>query len=107
MPIQIIVPEGVLTADAQAEAFRKLTDLLLRLHGLTGDVAAEHHYVGPVDLPGVEELAKAHLRAVDIGGEEQLDLLGHDAQPATSEPRTSRTRRIMSTTRSGSTGFQV
>src|SRR6266852_4815575 len=38
MPIQVVVPEGTLSADAQAEAFRKLTDLLLRLHGLTGKV---------------------------------------------------------------------
>ena len=38
MPIQIIVPEGVLTPSAEADAFRKLTELLLRLHGLTGEV---------------------------------------------------------------------
>jgi hypothetical protein len=38
MPIQVIVPEGVLTPGAEAEAFRKLTDLLLRLHGVIGEV---------------------------------------------------------------------
>src|SRR5262249_40506234 len=37
MPIQIIVPEGALTPAGEAEAFRKLTELLLRLHGLTGN----------------------------------------------------------------------
>ena len=37
MPIQIIVPEGALTPSAEAEAFGKLTELLLRLHGLTGN----------------------------------------------------------------------
>ena len=37
MPIQIIVAEGVLTPASEAEAFRKLTELLLRLHGLAGN----------------------------------------------------------------------
>jgi hypothetical protein len=48
MPIQIIVPEGVLTADAEAEAFGKLTDLLLRLHGLTGNRFMTPNVVGEV-----------------------------------------------------------
>ena len=50
MPIQIIVPEGVLTADAEAEAFRKLTELLLRLHGLTGNKFMTPNVIGEVTV---------------------------------------------------------
>jgi len=50
MPIQIIVPEGVLTADAEAEAFRKLTDLLLRLHGLSGNKFMTPNVIGEVTV---------------------------------------------------------
>jgi len=50
MPIQIIVPEGVLTADAQAEAFRKLTELLLRLHGLSGNAFMTPNVIGEVTV---------------------------------------------------------
>jgi phenylpyruvate tautomerase PptA (4-oxalocrotonate tautomerase family) len=50
MPIQIIVPEGVLTAEAEAEAFRKLTDLLLRLHGLSGNKFMTPNVIGEVTV---------------------------------------------------------
>src|SRR3954465_6736626 len=50
MPIQIIVPEGVLTTEAEAEAFRKLTDLLLRLHGLTGNRFMTPNVIGEVTV---------------------------------------------------------
>ena len=50
MPIQVIVPEGTLSADAQAEAFRKLTDLLLRLHGLTGNKFMTPNVIGEVTV---------------------------------------------------------
>lgn len=50
MPLQIIVPEGVLTAGAEAEAFRKLTDLLLRLHGLTGNRFMTPNVVGEITV---------------------------------------------------------
>jgi hypothetical protein len=50
MPIQIIVPEGVLTAEAEAEAFRKLTELLLRLHGLTGNKFMTPNVIGEVTV---------------------------------------------------------
>src|SRR5258705_12787075 len=50
MPIQVIVPEGTLSADAQAEAFRKLTDLLLRLHGLTGNKFMTPNIIGEVPV---------------------------------------------------------
>ena len=54
MPIQIIVPEGVLTAEAEAEAFKKLTDLLLRLHGLSGNKFMTPNVIGEVTVvPGV------------------------------------------------------
>jgi hypothetical protein len=50
MPIQIIVPEGVLTPSAEAEAFRKLTELLLRLHGLTGNTFMTPNVIGEVTV---------------------------------------------------------
>jgi phenylpyruvate tautomerase PptA (4-oxalocrotonate tautomerase family) len=50
MPIQIIVPEGTLSAEAQAEAFRKLTELLLRLHGLTGNKFMTPNVIGEVTV---------------------------------------------------------
>ena len=50
MPIQIIVPEGVLTADAEAAAFKKLTDLLLRLHGLSGNTFMTPNVIGEVTV---------------------------------------------------------
>ena len=36
MPITLVVSEGVLTAEAEKAAFKNLTDLLLKLHGLSG-----------------------------------------------------------------------
>jgi hypothetical protein len=50
MPIQIIVPEGALTPTAEAVAFRKLTDLLLRLHGLTGNRFMTPNVIGEVSV---------------------------------------------------------
>jgi hypothetical protein len=50
MPIQVIVPEGVLTPGAEVEAFRKLTDLLLRLHGLTGNRFMTPNVIGEVTV---------------------------------------------------------
>jgi hypothetical protein len=50
MPIQIIVPEGTLTPAAEAEAFRKLTELLLRLHGLTGNRFMTPNVIGEVTV---------------------------------------------------------
>ena len=50
MPIQIIVPEGALTPIAEAEAFRKLTELLLRLHGLTGNRFMTPNVIGEVTV---------------------------------------------------------
>jgi hypothetical protein len=48
MPIQIIVPEGALTPAAEAEVFRKLTELLLRLHGLSGNRFMTPNVIGEV-----------------------------------------------------------
>ena len=50
MPIQIIVPEGALTPVAEAETFRKLTELLLRLHGLTGNRFMTPNVIGEVTV---------------------------------------------------------
>jgi len=50
MPIQIVVPEGALNAGADVELFRKLTDLLLRLHGLTGNRFMTPNVIGEVTI---------------------------------------------------------
>ncbi len=50
MPIQIIVSEGALTPAGEAEAFRKLTELLLRLHGLTGNRFMTPNVIGEVTV---------------------------------------------------------
>jgi hypothetical protein len=50
MPIQIIVPEGALTPAGEAEAFKKLTELLLRLHGLTGNRFMTPNVIGEVTV---------------------------------------------------------
>jgi hypothetical protein len=50
MPIQIIVAEGVLTPASEAEAFRKLTELLLRLHGLAGNRFMTPNVIGEVTV---------------------------------------------------------
>jgi hypothetical protein len=50
MPIQVIVPEGVLNAGAEAELFQELTDLLLRLHGLTGNRFMTPNVIGEVTV---------------------------------------------------------
>lgn len=50
MPIQVIVPEGALTPTGEAEAFAKLTDLLLRLHGLTGNRFMTPNIIGEVTV---------------------------------------------------------
>ncbi|MGT2504332.1 Tautomerase enzyme [Bradyrhizobium guangxiense] len=50
MPIQVIVPEGTLTPAGEAEAFRKLTELLLRLHGLTGNPFMTPNVIGEVTV---------------------------------------------------------
>src|ERR1700682_2119021 len=48
MPIQVIVPEGVLTAGGEDERVRERTDLLLRLHGLTGNRFMTPNVIGEV-----------------------------------------------------------
>ena len=50
MPIQIIVPEGAFTPAAEAEAFHKLTDLLLRLHGLSGNTFMTPNVIGEITV---------------------------------------------------------
>src|SRR5450830_1595568 len=52
-----------------------------RLDRLAGHVAAEDHHVGAVRRAGVEELAEALLRAMDVGGEVQKSLVCHVVLP--------------------------
>jgi hypothetical protein len=48
MPINLIVSEGVLTAEAEKVAFKNLTDLLLKLHGLSGNGFMTPNVIGEV-----------------------------------------------------------
>ena len=50
MPIQIIVSEDALTPAGETEAFRRLTELLLRLHGLTGNRFMTPNVIGEVTV---------------------------------------------------------
>ncbi len=100
---QLVLVLDVVAVAAKRGREPSAAEVLDRLHRLAGDVAAEHHHVGLVHGSRVEELAKAHLRAMDIGGEEQLGLLGHGRlssrrasraprAPASSCPRPARGR---------------
>lgn len=48
MPINLVVSEGVLTAEAEKVAFKQLTDLLLQLHGLSGNGFMTPNVIGEV-----------------------------------------------------------
>lgn len=48
MPVQVIVTEGVLSPEAEKAVFRQLTDLLLELHGLTGNSFMTPNVIGEV-----------------------------------------------------------
>ena len=45
-----------------------------RDHGLAGKIAAEDEDVGTVEFRAVDELLEADIRAVKVGGEEDLHL---------------------------------
>lgn len=48
MPLQVVVSEGILSPDAEKKVFKQLTDLLLRLHGLTGNAFMTPNVIGEV-----------------------------------------------------------
>ena len=48
MPINLVVSEDVLTAEAEKVAFKKLTDLLLQLHDLSGNCFMTPNVIGEV-----------------------------------------------------------
>lgn len=48
MPVQLIVSEGVLSREAEQAVFRGLTDLLLELHGLSGNAFMTPNVIGEV-----------------------------------------------------------
>ena len=50
MPLQIIATEGVLTPDTEKQAFKELTQLLLELHGLSGNAFMTPNVVGEVSI---------------------------------------------------------
>ncbi|MBI3451765.1 MAG: Tautomerase enzyme, partial [Rhodospirillales bacterium] len=48
MPMTFIATEGDFTPEAEQEIFKGLTDLLLRLHGLTGNKFMTPNVIGEV-----------------------------------------------------------
>lgn len=58
MPITLTVPEGLLSPEAQAEAFSGLTDALLEASGLTGNAFMTANIIGSINV-----LPREHIRA--------------------------------------------
>ena len=58
MPITLTVPEGLLSPQAQAEAFSGLTDALLEISGLTGNAFMTANIVGSINV-----LPREHILA--------------------------------------------
>ncbi|QND47628.1 Tautomerase enzyme [Rhizobium lusitanum] len=50
MPITLTVPEGLLSPEAQAQAFAGLTDAVLDVAGLTGNVFMTAHVIGTINV---------------------------------------------------------
>ena len=58
MPITLTIPEGLLSPQAQAEAFAGLTDAILEVAGLTGNAFMTANIVGTINvLPKEQVLA--------------------------------------------------
>ncbi|CDZ36949.1 Tautomerase enzyme [Neorhizobium galegae bv. officinalis] len=58
MPITLTVPEGLLSPQAQAEAFSGLADAILEVSGLTGNAFMTANIVGSINV-----LPKEHVLA--------------------------------------------
>lgn len=50
MPITLTVPEGLLSAEAQAQAFAGLTDAVLAASGLTGNAFMTANVIGSINV---------------------------------------------------------
>lgn len=50
MPVQIIVTEGLLTASAEKEVFKAITDTFLKLHDLTGNAFMTPNIIGEITV---------------------------------------------------------
>ena len=50
MPYQVIVSEGVLSRDAEEKVFAEITDLLLSLHGLSGNAFMTPNVIGEITV---------------------------------------------------------
>lgn len=50
MPITLTVPEGLLSPQAQADVFAELTDALLEVSGLTGNVFMTANTIGSINV---------------------------------------------------------
>src|ERR1700688_2904786 len=58
MPITLTIPEGLLSPEAQAEAFAGLTDAILGVAGLTGNAFMTANIIGSINV-----LPKEHVLA--------------------------------------------
>lgn len=58
MPITLTVPEGLLSPEAQAEAFAGLTNAILEVAGLTGNTFMKANIIGSINV-----LPKEHILA--------------------------------------------
>src|SRR5207302_5368965 len=76
-------------AAVEGSAEHTLSAVYDRDDHLAGDVPAHDQGVAAVELAGVEELAQAYLRAVDVGGEVDLPVSHVGSLPL---PRGARTR---------------
>ncbi|MBB6484903.1 tautomerase family protein [Rhizobium lusitanum] len=58
MPITLTIPEGLLSSEAQARAFARLTDAVLDVAGLTGNAFMTANVIGSINvLPAGHVLA--------------------------------------------------
>ncbi|MFK0163458.1 4-oxalocrotonate tautomerase family protein [Rhizobium sp. NPDC090279] len=58
MPITLTIPEGLLSSEAQAQAFARLTDAVLDVAGLTGNEFMTANVIGSINvLPAGHVLA--------------------------------------------------
>ncbi|WP_267550113.1 Tautomerase enzyme [Rhizobium rhizogenes] len=59
MPITLTVPEGLLSSEAQAQAFAGLTDAVLDVAGLTGNAFMTANVIGTINVLPAEHVLAA------------------------------------------------
>lgn len=59
MPITLTIPEGLLSSEAQAQAFAGLTDAVLDVAGLTGNAFITANVIGTINVLPAEHVLAA------------------------------------------------